>query len=252
MNSALISAIVLSSLVAMVLLGRSVGRHLPDDHLSGDSRDTVKLAMGLVATMTALLLGLLVSSAKGTYDTQRTEVIQMAAKVAFLDRVLTAYGPEAVEARARFRVAVTDAVHRMWPDEAGARAQLAPNAPEGDSVYAAIEALSPRDDLHGGLKTQALTLSVDLAELRVLLLAQSMSSVSKPMLIAVVSWLAILFLSFSLIAPPNATTGVALVAAAFSVTVAVFLILELDQPMGGMIQVSSEPMRNALQHQLAK
>src|SRR6266513_2460152 len=103
MNSALTSFIVLSSLVAMVLIGRSVRRHLPDDHLSGDSRDTVKLAMGLVATMTALLLGLLVSSAKGTYDIQRTEVIQMAAKVAFLDRVLTAYGPEAAEARAEFR-----------------------------------------------------------------------------------------------------------------------------------------------------
>jgi hypothetical protein len=251
MNSALTSVIVLSSLVAMVLVGRSVRRHLPDDHLSGDSRDTVKLAMGLVATMTALLLGLLVSSAKGTYDIQRTEVIQMAAKVAFLDRVLTAYGPEAAEARAEFRDALADAVRHMWPEEAGARAQLAPNTAVGDRVYAAIQALSPRDDMHGGLKAQAATLSVDVAELRVLLLAQSTSSVSKPMLIAVVSWLAILFLSFSLIAPPNATTSVALVAAAFSVTVAVFLILELDQPMGGMIQVSSEPMRNAL-HQLAK
>lgn len=251
MNSALTSVIVFFSLVVMVLLGRSVRRYLPDEHLSGDSRDTVKLAMGLVATMTALLLGLLVSSAKGTYDTQRTEIIQMAAKVAFLDRVLNAYGPEAVEARAKFRDAAADAVRRMWPEEAGARAQLAPNAPEGDSVYAAIQALSPGDDMHVGLKTQAAALAVDLAELRVLLLAQSMSSVSKPMLIAVVSWLAILFLSFSLIAPPNATTSVALVAAALSVTVAVFLILELDQPMGGMIQVSSEPMRNAL-HQLMK
>ena len=251
MNSALTSLIVLSSLVAMVLIGRSVRRHLPDDHLSGDSRDAVKLAMGLVATMTALLLGLLVSSAKETYDTQRTEVIEMAAKVAFLDRVLTAYGAEASGVRARFRDAVADAVHGMWPDEAGTRAQLAPNVAVGDNVYAAIQSLSTRDDMHGGLKAQAVTLSLDLAQLRVLLLAQSMSSVSKPMLIAVVSWLAILFLSFSLIAPPNATTGVAMVAAAFSVSVAIFLILELDQPMGGMIQVSSEPMRNAL-HQLEK
>ncbi len=102
MTSALSSTILLTSLVAMVLLGRSMRRHLPDDHLSADSKDAVKLAMGLVATMTALLLGLLVSSAKGTYDTQRTEVIQMAAKVAFLDRVLTAYGPEAAGAAPSF------------------------------------------------------------------------------------------------------------------------------------------------------
>ena len=97
MNTTLTAAILLASLVAVVLLGRSVRRHLPDHHLSADSKDAVKLAMGLVATMTALLLGLLVSSAKGTYDTQRIEVIQMAAKVAFLDRVLAAYGPEAAE-----------------------------------------------------------------------------------------------------------------------------------------------------------
>ena len=70
-------------------------RYLPQDHLSAESKDAVKLAMGLVATMTALLLGLLISSAKGTYDTVRSEVSQMAAKVAFLDRVLAAYGPEA-------------------------------------------------------------------------------------------------------------------------------------------------------------
>ena len=175
----------------------------------------------------------------------------MAAKVAFLDRVLNAYGPDAAGARAKFRDALADAVRHMWPDEAGAKAQLAPNPAAGDSVYAAIQALSPHDDIHSGLKAEAATLSVDLAQLRVLLLAQSMPSVSRPMLIAVVSWLAILFLGFSLIAPPNATTSFALVAAAFSVTIAVFLILELDQPMGGIIQVSSEPMRNAL-HQPTK
>src|SRR5262245_44394999 len=118
MSSALCSAILLTSLVVTVLLGRSIRRRLPDDHLSGDSRDTMKLAMGLVATMTALLLGLLVSSAKGTYDAQRTEVIQMAAKVAFLDRVLFAFGPDADGARGHLRAAVTDAVHRMWPDTA--------------------------------------------------------------------------------------------------------------------------------------
>ncbi len=106
MNTALTSLILLLSLVTMILLGRKVRRHLPDDHLNAESKDTVKLAMGLVATMTALLLGLLVSSAKGTYDTQRTEVILMASKVAFLDRALTTYGPEAAGVRARISAQV--------------------------------------------------------------------------------------------------------------------------------------------------
>ena len=99
MITAITAVILFVCLVGVTLLGRRVRRYLPEDHLSADSRDAVKLAMGLVATMTALLLGLLISSAKGTYDTVRSEVMQMAGKVAFLDRVLALYGPEAAGAR---------------------------------------------------------------------------------------------------------------------------------------------------------
>ena len=245
-SSALSSIILLTSLVAMVLLGRNMRRHLPDDHLNADSKDAVKLAMGLVATMTALLLGLLVSSAKGTYDTQRTEVIQMAAKVAFLDRVLTAYGPEAAGARAAARDAVADAVHRMWPEKAGTRAELTPNRSASEGVYAAIQALSPHDDGQRDLKAQAVTVIADLGQLRALMLAQAVPSIPKPLLITVGCWLVIIFLCFSLLAPPNATTVLALTAAAVSVAGAVFLIMELDEPLSGMIRISSEPMLNAL------
>ena len=248
MSSVLNSAVLLASLVAMVLVGQSIRRHLPDDHLSGDSRDTVKLAMGLVATMTALLLGLLVSSAKGTYDTQRTEVIQMAGKVAFLDRVFTAYGPEAAEARSEFRDGVAYAVHRMWPDEAGAQAQLALNPTAGARIYAAIERLNPRDDAQRDLKVQATTVAADLGQLRMLMLAQAVPSIPKPLLIMVGCWLVIIFLCFSLLAPPNATTTLALSAAAVSVAGALFLIMELDSPFAGTIRISSEPMQNALNH----
>jgi hypothetical protein len=246
MNTALTAFLFFGGLIGVVLLGRFVRRHLPEHHLSADSKDAVKLAMGLVATMTALLLGLLISSAKGSYDTQRSEVIQMAAKVAFLDRVLILYGPESADTRARFHGAVSEAIRGMWPEEQGRLVESRSTVPGGDEVYFAIQRLSPRDDAQRNLKAQAATIAADLGQLHALLLAQSVASISKPLLIAVVSWLGILFLSFSLIAPPNATTGLALVAAAFSVTVAVFLILELDQPMGGMIRISSEPMRNAL------
>src|ERR1700745_401906 len=117
MNTPLPALIVFGCLSGAVLLGRIVRRLLPEHHLTADSRDTIKLAMGLVATMSALVLGLLVSSAKGSYDTERSEVIQMAAKVAFLDRVLDTYGPEASEARNRFHEVVKRAVEQMWPRE---------------------------------------------------------------------------------------------------------------------------------------
>src|SRR5262245_56005130 len=143
MNTTLTGVIVFGCLVGAVLFGRTLRRLLPEDHLTADSRDTIKLAMGLVATMAALVLGLLVSSAKGSYDTERSEVIQMAAKVAFLDRVLSIYGPEAAEARVRFHDAVKEAVRQMWPGEARLPARLAPNRQAGNAVYVAVQDLSP-------------------------------------------------------------------------------------------------------------
>jgi hypothetical protein len=246
MNNVLTALILFGGLAAIVLFGRTVRRHLPDHHLSGDSKDAVKLAMGLVATMTALLLGLLVSSSKGTYDTERTEVIQMAAKVTFLDRVLHAYGPEAADAREKFHTAVAAEVQRLWPDQTVTPARALPRSEVGDAIYAEIQQLSPHDDVQRGLKTQAATLAADLGQLRMLLQAQMVPSIPQPLLISVFCWLVILFLSFSLLAPPNATTTLSLIAAAASVAVAVFLIMELDQPLGGFIRISSEPLLNAL------
>lgn len=246
MHNALTSFVLFVSLVGIVLLGRWIRRHLPDDHLSADSRDTVKLAMGLVATMTALLLGLLVSSAKGTYDTQRSEVIQMAAKASLLNRVLTTYGPDAKIARSEFRGMMEDTIDRLWPQEAGVPGQLALNVPKGDAMYATLQGLAPGDDAQRGLKAEASALIMQMAEIRVLMLAQQVPSIPHPVLIMVGCWLLIIFLYFSLLAPPNSTTILSLTAAAISVAGAMFLIMELDQPFGGTIRISSEPMVNAL------
>ena len=246
MNTTLAALIVFGCLVGAILLGRALRQLLPEDHLTADSRDTIKLAMGLVATMTALVLGLLVSSAKGAYDTKRSEVIQMAAKVAFLDRVLGLYGPEAADARAGIHEAVQEAVRQMWPEEAGVPAHLAPDTRAGNAVYSAIEGLSPHDDTRRKLKDQATTLATDFAQLRSLLVAQSVASISEPMLIILVSWLVVIFLGFSVLAPPNATVMFALIVSALAVSGAIFLILELDQPFAGLIRISSEPMLNAL------
>jgi hypothetical protein len=248
MNIILIAAVLFACLVGAALLGRCVHRYLPEDHLSADSRDSVKLAMGLLATMTALVLGLLVSSAKDGYDTKRSVVIQMAAKVAFLDRVLALYGPETAEARGDLRAAVADSVRRIWPTDKGGSPKFAPNQEMGDTLYVSIQRLSPKDDSQRVLKAQVATLMVDLGQLRSLLIAQSIPSISIPMLIILVSWLVVIFFGFSLIAPPNATTMLALVASAFSVACAIFLILELDHPFGGLIHIPSEPLMNLLTH----
>ena len=254
MNTYLAATMVGACLFGAVLLGMGLRRLLPEHHLSGDTKDTVKLTMGLVATMAALVLGLLVSSAKSDHDTEQNNVSQMAAKVAFLDRVLADYGtgsatgPEAAEVRAQLRSVIEEEVRRMWPEEGKMPVQLAPDTQAGDAVYLAIQHLSPHDDIQRGLKAQAATLAVEIGQLRALLLAQSIPSISMPLLIVVVSWLVAIFLSFSLFAPPNATANLALTAGVLAVSGAIYLILELDQPFGGLIRISSEPLRNALSH----
>ena len=239
-------AVTATCLLVAVWLGMRIRRLLPAHHLSADTKDTVKLAMGLVATMSALVLGLLVSSAKSSYDTTRGEVLQMAAKVAFLDRVLAAYGPEAAATRNEFHAAVELALHQMWSGETGGLARLAGHTAEGDLFYATLQNLSPKNDMERSLKAQAISLGVELAQLRTLLMAQAVPSVSKPLLIVVVAWLVVIFLSFSLLAPPNATASLTLMVSALSVAGALFLVLELDQPFGGLLRISSDPMRNAL------
>lgn len=230
------------TLTIAIAAGRKLHAFLPDNHLNADSRDAIKIAVGLVVTMTALLLGLLISSAKNNYDLQRNQVIQMAAKVAFLDRLLALYGPDGASARTTLHAAVEDALHRIWPDDRATPAELAPNRSAGDALYLALQQLQPQDDTQRALKQQAVALALDLAQLRTLLQAQSVPAVSRTLLLAVVSWLVVIFACFSMLAPPNTTTAMALIAAACCVSVAVFMILELDQPFDGLLRISSAPI----------
>lgn len=221
---------------------------LPEHHLSADTKDTVKLAMGLVATMTALVLGLLVASAKGSYDTQKNEVISSAAKLMIIDLGMKRYGPETTPARALLRGAVQDMVEKLWPDHHFAPVVMDPNTNAGTMVYDAIEALTPQNDMQRELKADLRKSTLEVGQMRWLLFAESGSAISLPLLIVVVCWLAILFFSFGLFAPPNHTALTALFVSALSVSGAIYLILELDQPFSGLIHIPSRPMDMVLAH----
>jgi len=249
MSSTIIAAIVFACLFGAGLLGVRVRAMLPENHLNPDTKDAVKVGMGLVATMAALVLGLLVASTKGAYDTQKNEVTQMAAKIVFLDRVLANYGSETAETRDLLRRSVGSAINRMWPDRKISQpAQLDPSATSGEAFFNSIQQLSPQNDAQRSLKSQAVQVTTDVGQMRWLLFEQTESSISLPMLIVLIAWLAIIFMSVGLFAPPNATVVIALMLSALSVAGAIFLILELDMPFDGVIQISSAPMRNALNH----
>jgi len=246
MNPSLVGLIVFACVFGAALLAMRLRAALPEHHLSGDTRDTVKLTMGLVATMSALVLGLLVASAKGSYDTQRAAVIQMAGKAAFLDRLLAHCGPEAAEARATLRQALEGAMAQIWPARPGQAAQLAPNLARSDAIYDAIQNLAPQNDAQRANKSQAQAIAADVGQMRWLLFEQSGPSIATPLVVIVVCWLAILFFSFGLFGPSNSTAVAALLVAALSVSAAIFLILELDRPFDGLIRVSNQPVLNAL------
>jgi len=134
----------------------------------------------------------------------------------------------------------------MQLPKANTPVNLAPNTQAGNAIYIAIQHLTPRDEMQRNLKAQATTLAVELGQLRTLLVAESISSIAKPLLIVVSFWLVIIFLSFSLIAPHNATATFALMISAVSAATAIFLVLELDRPFSGLLRIPNEPMLNVL------
>jgi hypothetical protein len=245
MSSMEISWIVFGVVFAGALLGMILNAWLPKHHLSPDSRDVVKLGMGLIATIAALVLGFLTASAKSSYDAQRNGLAQLAANVSLLDRILAHYGPEANKAREQLRSGVADLLARTWPEHRPSGHMEAPGRYE--NVYETIEALAPKSEAQRSLQAAALKAATEITQARWLLFAQRGSSMPLPFLVVMVFWLAMLFASFSLFARPNATVVVTLLVCALSVAGAVFLILELDRPFEGFIKLSSEPLQRALE-----
>ena len=115
------------------LLGMGLRRLLPENHIGPESKEVVRVGMGLVATMVALVLGLLVYSAKGFFDTQTNEVTQLAANVVFLDRVLAHYGPEAAEVRAELRHSIERQIDIMWSENGGQKVNVPVGGPSGST-----------------------------------------------------------------------------------------------------------------------
>ena len=226
--------------------GMYLRKALPEHHLTSESRDLVKLGVGLIATMSALILGLLVASAKGSYDTQRSQVLQLSGEVVLLDRVLAHYGPEAKDARDALKFTVANAIDRLWPRDPPPRTQLESMA--GEILLDKIQELSPTNDAQRVLQSRAVDMTIGLGRIRWLLVAQSRRSIPVPFLVAVVFWFCIIFASFGLSAPRNPMVMITLLICALSVSLAIVMILELDQPFQGIVQIPSEPLRNALAH----
>lgn len=248
MQSTAIAAVVFACLFGGALLGMFLRAILPAEHLSADSKDVVKLAMGLVATMAALVLGLLTASAKSSFDTQNSEVQQSSAQVIVLDRALAQYGPETRDVRELLRRAIAFRLALTWPEDRSQAGTFVTSetTPTVEAIEGGIRALAPQNDVQRGQQARALAISGALLETRWLIFAQANHSLPVPFLVVLIFWLTLLFVSFGLFAPRNATVIVALLLCALAVAGSTFLILEMNQPMEGLIKISSAPLRFAL------
>jgi hypothetical protein len=249
-NPTAIGIVVLACTLGGALAGIKFRTILPEHHLSDAARDTVKAGVGLVAMMTALVLGLVTASAKSSFDAVNTAVQQTAAEVLSLDRALARYGPETAAIREALKLAVAHRIDMIWPRDRSRRAQLDPSeAARGlELLVARIRGLAPQTDEQRWLQARALDLGESLLQARWLHFAGLGSSVLVPFLAILLFWLTITFASFGLLAPRNATVVSVLFVCALSVAGAVFLVSEMDGPFEGLITVSADPLKYALAH----
>jgi len=222
---------------------------LPQHHLESDSKDTVKLGAGMLATLTALVLGLLVSSAKGSFDAMNAGIAQTGAKVILFDHILADYGPETKEVREQLRDTVASTIEKIWPDKKGGPGGLRAleSVDAAKTLQAKLRELTPKNDLQKSLLAQASQIGSDVLQTRLLLMEGQQNTLPASFLVLLIFWLTGLFISFGLFAPRNGTVLAVLLICALSVSSAIFLILEMNRPLDGFIKASNAPLRKAVE-----
>ena len=247
------SALATSGTVAMclavaALAGLYLSRRLPDHHLSLELKDTIKLATAVVGTLSALALGFLIASAKTTFDNADNELRTSVAHIILLDRVMRQYGPETSPARAELAKIVKSRLDEHWGGHVSVQASTPNDGDFGiEPVQAALRSLEPQSEVQTILKTRALEVSGVIAEAHWLLAERGNERLPTAFLIILVFWLSLLFLTFGLLAPKNGTVIGIVIICGFSVAGAVFLVIDMAHPYQGIVHLSDEPLRIAME-----
>jgi hypothetical protein len=237
MASLFTALITLACLCAGTIFGSLIRNRLPDHHLRDDSRDVVKMASGMIATLVALVIGLLVSSSKSSYDQASGEVTQIGARVILLNRLLVRYGPDTKEIRERMSMGIATSVEQLWPRSGQIPSLAGVEQTSGmDDVYDMIVKLAPQDEARRVLRSHS----------RWLIIEQAQTRLPAAFLAMLIFWLTVLFASLGLLAPRNATTWCCLFVCAVSMAGAIYLILEMARPLEGAVQISPAPLKKAL------
>jgi hypothetical protein len=246
MSSLALSAIIFALVLGGILLGAWLRKKLPHHHLKQDAQDVVRLGVGLIGTIAALVLGLMIASAKSSFDTQSGQVKQITANVILVDHLLTEYGAETLPIRRQLREVMIGFAARLWQEKQTNTTRPFETNSAAEQVYMEIQALAPQTELQKSLQARAVQIATDVAQLRLLLFAENDNAIPTPFIAVLTIWLIIIFASFSLFAELNPTTFCFLALFALSASGALYLILELSQPFAGLMEIPSAPLRDAL------
>jgi hypothetical protein len=250
MHALAVSSLVFALVFAGSLAGMTIRRAVPETHFTPEAKDTIRLAIGLVVTMTGLVLGMLVSSAKTFYDGEKNQVAEMSSQIILMNDMLAAYGPETKQARIEALGFVEDAADRIWPKEKSALFQLRP-ANHSEDFYKEVQSLVPKNDTQASDKAQLLSLNMSLKKGYWLMYLQTVQTpIPTPLLGVVTSWLVAIFISFGMFAPRNLTVMATLIICAMAVSAAIFIILSMYAPFSGILRISPAAVRDAV-HQMA-
>jgi hypothetical protein len=253
LGALLIAVVAFVAIVGGAWFGAFLRTVLPDHHLTHETESAVRIGVGLIATMAALVLGFLLASAKGSFDTKSDEVRQSAAKLVLLDRNLRQYGPDADLIRAQLLAAARANLEHKWVNTEPFATTVNETSFGSEplvleQVQEKIRELVPATQTQRFVQTRALQVSGELAQTRWLLVEQVGGSIPTPFLVLLVLWLALIFASLSLFAPRNWTVNAVFIACALSVSSAIFLIIEMDRPFGGLLHISDAPFRSAISY----
>lgn len=229
--------------------GWLIKRLLPGHQVPDSCKEIVKTASGLMATLVALVIGLLVSSAKSSYDITNNSLTQLGAKSIILDRIMQRIGPDAQPLRVAMARALEGAMEKIWPSDFSKAPDMEAieKDRDGGEILERISALPAKTEEQKKLRDQAEKTMAEILQARWYIIEQN-QNVLPPMLIAMlILWLTILYLFFSLLAPHNGLALFSLAFSALSVSTALFIIMELNRPFQGVVRVSKAPLEKALQ-----
>ena len=246
MSSSIIGLISFVAIFGGAVIGLLVRHRLPGHHLSSETQSAVTVSVTVIGTLSALVLGLMITAANHSFSARSDEVRELSLQLIRMERNLRRYGPEADDARAKLKTWAEAKTHQLFPIEGQTRPSSETTIAMLESVQDAVLALTPKDEKQTYLRTLCVNLSSTIIQARWSLETRAGYSIPVPFLVLLIFWLAIVFASFGLFAPANLTTVVVLFLCCLAVSGGIMLIEELDNPQSGLIQISSASMRKAL------